>query len=58
MPIQITRYAETSDGMTLGELHQFIQTALAHNIDPHTPLKIVAGFRSQIKTITTGTLDK
>lgn len=58
MAIQITRDAETSEGMTLGELHQFVQTALACNIDPRTPIKIVAGFRSQIKSIKTGTLDK
>lgn len=40
-------------GMTVGELYAFAQAALAHDIDPRTPVKITTGWRQQIQTITT-----
>lgn len=52
--VNVGRRAEDPKaGMTLGELYAFAQSALEHDIDPRTPIRITAGWRSQIQVIST-----
>lgn len=52
--INIGRRAEDPKaGMTLGELYAFAQSALAHDIDPRSTIRITAGWRQQIQVICT-----
>jgi hypothetical protein len=41
-------------GMTLGALWVFAQEALAHGIDPRTPVKVTTGWRMQIQKLEAG----
>lgn len=47
------RTDDKTNGLTLGDLHQFLQEALP-NEDPRRPVKVRIGFRGQIRAITTG----
>lgn len=52
--VNIGRRAEDpKTGMTLGELYAFAQSALEHDIDPRTPIRITVGWRAQIQIIAT-----
>ena len=52
------RAQDPKAGMTVGELYQFAQTCLEHNIDPRTPVKITNGWRQQIVTVRTNNENK
>lgn len=52
--VEVTNVAQTKDGMTLGDMMQFIQEADRIGIDPRTVLKIRTGWRSQIMRIRAG----
>lgn len=45
--------AETKDkdGMTVGDLNQWVQLVMTLGVDPRTPVRVQVGFRSQILQI-------
>lgn len=51
---EVTYSTRDRDGLTLADLMQFIQQADAAGTDPRTPVHVRAGFRAQLKAITTG----
>jgi hypothetical protein len=42
---------DQKQGLTLGELYQFVQAADAAGVDPRQPVTIQVGFRSQLKAV-------
>lgn len=47
------RAEDPKAGMTLGELYAFAQSALEHNIDPRSTIRVTVGWRAQIQVIST-----
>lgn len=52
--VQVTRKTDQKEGLTLGDLIQFVQKAEAYNVDPRAQVLVRVGFSSQIKRITVG----
>lgn len=52
--IVVGKDATTKDGLTLGDLIQFVQEAQQAGVDPRAGVKVRIGFRSQIQQISTG----
>lgn len=52
--IQVTREAESKDGMTLGEMIQFVQQAQAVGVHPREKVLVRTGFKAQILRVTAG----
>ncbi|XKH55569.1 hypothetical protein LG293_09890 [Citricoccus nitrophenolicus] len=48
------RAEDRKAGLTLAELFQFAQAALAAGTDPREPVRATMGWRSQITAIATG----
>lgn len=52
--VNIGRRAEDPKaGMTLGELYAFAQSALTHDADPRSTIRVTVGWRAQIQVIST-----